>query len=71
MIVSNKDFFVASNHNGTTQCMFKADQYHVMAWRTPGNYAIGVDMFADNGHTSYVGCDEHTTKLEGKLGTLG
>lgn len=69
LIISEKPFHVSSNHEGDCTCKFKADQYHIMAWRTPGNYNIGVDMYADNGHTSFLGCGSNNTVLtkdEGK-----
>lgn len=65
MIISNGDFVVSSQYEGDQICKFKADQYHIMAWRTPADYPVGVEMFADNGHTNFVGCKGNTTVLEG------
>ena len=66
MIVADADFVVSSQHkDANCTCKFKADQYHIMAWRTPGNYNIGVEMFADNGVTSFVGCKVNNSQLEG------
>ena len=36
-----------------------------MAWRTPGKYSVGMDMFADNGVASFVGCDGNNSILDG------
>ena len=67
MIIANGDFAVASQHKGDCVCKFKADQYHIMAWRTPGNYSLGHEMYADNGHTSFVGCKGNITALDGNF----
>lgn len=67
MIISNSPFHVATHHDGDCTCAFKADQYYIKTWSTPGgNYSIGDDHFADNGHTSFVGCAGNNTSLEGK-----
>ena len=71
--MADREFVVAGQHRSEHRdftCKFKADQYHIMAWRTPGNYSIGMEQFADNGVTSFVGCKVNNTLLEGQLGFL-
>lgn len=68
MIVSGDDFVVSSHVDQDSFCKFRVDHYYIAAWETPENFMKGVDQYADNGFTSFIGCGQNIQSIEGERG---